>query len=342
MSCISRISTSDGATGRAARSIPHLAITLFVQLGLLLAMVLASEPAPAAAVYTANAYGCKNEFKTAEASPQFAATVQASCTASWFYGNAAAKASEFGLGVSADGVHFCCGSYAEFRGFAQVVTQFIISGPAGSGPIDTSLNLDFVANFGSGTFTDGTSSRQARIDLLMSAAGFGTVGGRYFGLYHDLVAGGVRTFSYSGTLAQAPGVIVNGDGYSSIDGTSVTPVFRVPVNTPVDITLSLDGTVLQYGNASGAVYAMDTLYFPLDGPVFNLPDGYSATILGLNVENNRVVRDDVGTVPEPGTLALFSLGLAGLATARRRGQSSATPDECTASGWPFAGADGRL
>lgn len=86
------------------------------------------------------------------------------------------------------------------------------------------------------------------------------------------------------------------------------------------MTLSLIGRLENSGDASGGVYAMDTLYFPLNGPVFNLPYGYSATIAGLNVVDNRVVRDDGGTVPEPGTLALLGLGFAGIAATRRRKQ----------------------
>ena len=43
---------------------------------------------------------------------------------------------------------------------------------------------------------------------------------------------------------------------------------------------------------SGGMNAMHTNSFPTDRPVFNLPDGYSAFIDGMNVVDNRVVRDE--------------------------------------------------
>jgi len=132
--------------------------------------------------------------------------------------------------------------------------------------------------------------------------------GVYFGEYNDIADGAGRSFTYAGSLGPVPGTVLR-------SGISVTPLFSVPVGVPIDMWLSLSGSVEQIGDAVGAVYAMDTLYFPLSGPVFNLPDGYTATIVGLNVEDNRVVR---GTVPEPGSLALLGLGLAGLGLSRRR------------------------
>jgi hypothetical protein len=123
------------------------------------------------------------------------------------------------------------------------------------------------------------------------------------------------TFTYSGNIPQQ----IYG---TTLLGVMSTPKFQLPVNTLISFNLFLEAWVDQSGNATGAVSAFDTLYFPLDRPVFNLPDGYSAAIYGLNVIDNRVAGGGGNSVPEPGTLGLLAaglLGLLGVISRRRRG-----------------------
>ncbi len=102
----------------------------------------------------------------------------------------------------------------------------------------------------------------------------------------------------------------------------------VPVNRRLIFIMSLQAWVGMAFDATGWADASNTLYFPLEGPVFNLPEGYSAIIYGMNVENNRVVGLDPppgGEIPEPGTMLLAAAGLLALGTARLRRHGSAGP-----------------
>jgi hypothetical protein len=85
----------------------------------------------------------------------------------------------------------------------------------------------------------------------------------------------------------------------------------VSANVPTSLLLSLSAGV--GGNTSsttGWVDAADGLYFPGGGPVFNLPEGYTAEIVGMNVVDNAVV-------PEPAVGALFACGASASALRRR-------------------------
>ena len=65
------------------------------------------------------------------------------------------------------------------------------------------------------------------------------------------------------------------------------------------------------GNAFSNFF--DTVHFSTTGPVFNLPDGFTAnSATGLIVNNQWA-----GAVPEPGSIVLSILGCMGLTVFRR-------------------------
>ena len=112
-------------------------IAQFLVLGALLALSLSAR----AAIFYASASACGGDSDTQTDAAALAAVTQNSCIGT-AYGNAAAIAASSGLGASADFTHFCCQTAGGAGAVARVVTEVLITGPAGStDPVLASLNL---------------------------------------------------------------------------------------------------------------------------------------------------------------------------------------------------------
>jgi hypothetical protein len=263
------------------------------------------QRAQAVPMYSASAVGCGAQSVNNSLSAVTVGTPQTDCNSpnQFGYGSAFAQSSSGGLGASADWTTICCGTATSGGGTASVLTEFMITGPAG--PVPIRLNLELTGAIGGGV-PPGTSER--RIDMTVIIGGTNV----YRGWVDELVQQGVVE------VTKGPDLVLPGTNCSSPCNVSTYETL-VMANTPIAFEMRLSAWVSGFAGGGGYAHALNTLYFPKDGPVFDLPDGYSAVIYGLNVEGNRVIgqpNGGGGEVPEPGTYGLVGAALA-LAALRR-------------------------
>lgn len=214
-------------------------------------------------------------------------------------------ASQYGAGAAAELSVFWQGSGVDSTGRGRVQTEVTFTGPAAPLEIPVSINLFVDGGFGGGYNAEQTSLREIRLYVaLYSSSASGRVGERVvWGVPEPILEGALAP---SGTACLADGCLIP------------SPVFMVPVNTPVTFTMELLARV-ESGMGVASASFENTLYFPIGQNVFNLPnDEYTADMPGLSVYDNRVVLPDGGVeVPEPGTMALMAAGLLAAAAGRR-------------------------
>jgi hypothetical protein len=111
----------------------------------------------------------------------------------------------------------------------------------------------------------------------------------------------------------------------SYDTTLTSVSVLVPLNTPVSIGLDLavDASAGDF-NASGTSLFSDTFGFVTGGPLFNLPDGYTANSPTSFIVDNRFAPPG-SAVPEPSTLVMASIlfGMFGLVALQKRFKTKA-------------------
>jgi hypothetical protein len=217
---------------------------------------------------------------------------QGLATCSVFTGNSvAARASAGGLGAFAS-VQQPGGSKVTSWASATAKSRFMITGPDDT--VQASLNLLLNAS------TSGSPGSSLFIDAGTFGAGEASVGP-------------------NGSSQRDLGLLV--PSVDCDDCAITTRSWGFVTNVWHDFELSLRVEALSEG---GQIDGMHTLTFATHGFVFNLPDGFSATIEGLGVTDNRFGTPQ-GTVAEPGSLVLASFGLVGLAGLAGRRRHRETP-----------------
>ena len=190
----------------------------------------------------------------------------------------------------------------------------------GSGPVVlASFNMQLHGSLIASTFAQLGSGIGAEASANASVSAFVSINGNVFSgtqaissLWQvDTQSGGGSTFE--------DGLLIGFDG----DEVLTTPAMLLPVNTPITVGLSLStsvdttsrSTILGSRRQADASSLFDsTLSFPLSGPVFNLPDGYTVnSVSGLIVDNRWQGLAAPQPVPEPPSLALLLAGLLFLA-----------------------------
>ncbi|MFN7938719.1 MAG: hypothetical protein U0R19_35645 [Bryobacteraceae bacterium] len=249
------------------------------------------------ATYTASTCGVADSNSTGA----LVIVLQQNCNSTNFYANGSARADSGGLGASAQYTNFCCSSPFGLDSRAEIRTEFTITGPGPS--VLTSLNLALHG------VVDTSSSTELNIRKIVLGVAL-DYGGSYSGELRV-------TAGNTGTTIESFGELGPPVGMCAIACGLVTPTFTLPTNMNIRLIMNLTAAVAGgIGTSTGYAQAFNSLYFPLDGPVFNLPDGYTASIQGMNVENNRVLVDN--SVPEPTTWSLAGAALGCLAVGRRR------------------------
>lgn len=267
---------------------------LFLMTGALLATLSSTHAAP---IFTTSFGGnnCTGNGQQTTSSTPIASSVTVICSNNpLLVASATVAAGPGSLGVSASAINNDGrGNGANGGAFAEMMSNFTILGPVG-GPTSIPISLNLSLS-GSATVT-GVSSGWF---LNLNARQFGQ------GSVSSLVAG-------TGLLSTIP------SGGSILVATTITTptvMFSVGPTHILEVSISTAVNAGRVGTAESDF--AHTLSFPVSGPVFNLPAGYTIDSPDLNIFNNQFISPGA-SVPEPSSMALLGGGLIVAALLRSR------------------------
>jgi len=197
-----------------------------------------------------------------------------------------------------------------------VLNDVIISGPGDF--LSTSLNMNLSGGLSASTFaqlgmgTGAESNASASVSVFVSIAGT-----RFSGTQAFARLSNVDTQSSDGSTFE-DGLLT---GYTGAPTALVTPDVNVPIGSAFVVALTLftsvdtnsSNTIVGSRRQADAASDFDSTFsFALSGPVFDLPDGYTAnSASGLIVDNRWLGIAAPTAVPEPSSLLLVIAGLLG-------------------------------
>ena len=181
--------------------------------------------------------------------------------------------------------------------------DFVFTGPGSEATVDLSLNLHLQGNFTAGAGNSEVSGENSMasswLQLTVQVNEETPFTGRaIYEASQAIISKNPGTFvgsDISGFLQPLLSDQPDGDAGDfqaefnfDVDQMITTPVYTVATGEPVRVSLEMEVAVTASSDGSRAMGAIHSaLHFPYDGPVFNLPEGFTVTALSASIVENR-------------------------------------------------------